>query len=97
MKNVAHFAINRPRKALNKWTFVKVCSSFIQSHYYSRKLLSMQKKSTPMLSAASPDRPAVSTTRASVRYSTVAFLRQFARAYNFVPVKDAALGSIVAN
>lgn len=57
----------------------------------------MQKKSTPMSSATSLDRPTISTTRASVRCSTVAFLRQFARAYNFVPVKDVTLGSIVAN
>lgn len=57
----------------------------------------MQKKSTPMSSATSLDRPTISTTRASVRCSTVTFLRQFARAYNFVPVKDVTLGSIVAN
>lgn len=95
---MARFAINWPRKALNKWTFEKVRSSFIQSHYFFwENFLSMQKKSTPMLSAASPDRPAIPTTRASVRCSTVAFLRQFARAYNFVPLKDAALGSVIAN
>lgn len=27
MKNVAYFAINWPRKALNKWTFEKIGSS----------------------------------------------------------------------
>jgi len=57
----------------------------------------MNNDSTPLKTSSRPRRQSQSGCNPAPRKSTIAFIRQFARAYSCAPTLPVALGGFVAN